>query len=163
MAEMVVSDSSPLINLYLIGRFHLLQEFYTQIEIPLAVYTELIQDGKEGALFFQHLKDKGFLKVEEIEPTALLKLLHRDLDDGEAEAIALAIDCKADLVLLDEKEARSIAREYNLKLTGVIGILLRAKLERRIPTIKNELNLLRVKGFWIGKEIYEKVLQEAGE
>lgn len=163
MPEVVVSDSSPLINLFLIGRFRLLQEFYPQILIPPAVYNELIQEGKEGTSFFQHQKEKEFLKVVEVKPTDFLKLLHHNLDEGEAEAIALALDCKADLLFLDEKEARSIAREYELRLTGVIGILLRAKLERRIPTVKNELNLLRMKGFWIGKEIYEKVLQEAGE
>lgn len=163
MPERVVSDSSPLINLFLIGRFRLLREFYPEIYIPTAVFTELIREGKEGASFFKDLQEKGFLKIKDVEPSSLLTLLHRDLDEGEAEAITLALNCKADLVLLDEKEARSIAREYELKLTGVIGILLRAKFEKKIPAIKNELNLLRTKGFWIGKEMYEKALQEAGE
>ncbi len=82
----------------------------------------------------------GFIKVVKVKPSPLLQLLLRDLDEGEAEAVSLALENKASLLLLDEKEARSIARSYDIRITGVIGILLKAKFENKIPLLKHELD-----------------------
>ncbi len=93
-----------------------------------------------------------------------LRLLKRDLDEGEAEVIALAIEQKADVVLLDESDARKIAELYELVKTGVIRLLIRAKKEGRIESLKKELNTLRDKaGFWFNEKLYHQALQSVGE
>ncbi len=163
MPERVLSDSSPLINLFLIGRFHLLHEFFKQIVIPEAVWRELVEAEKIGVDFFRLERETKFLLVEQVPFSPLLQLLYRELDKGEAEVIALALAEKADLLLLDEKEARMIARTYNLPLTGVVGILMRAKLEKRILSLQKELLTLQERGFWINRELFDQVLKESGE
>jgi predicted nucleic acid-binding protein len=65
-----------------------------------------------------------------------LQLLRRDLDDGEAEVIALAVEHRADLVLLDESDARKTEDVYGLSKTGIIGLLIRARREGRIESLK---------------------------
>lgn len=163
MPERVLSDSSPLINLFLIGRFHLLHEFFKQIVIPEAVWRELVETEKAGVDFFRVERETRFLLVEQVPFSPLLQLLYRELDKGEAEVIALALEEKADLLLLDEKEARMIARTYDLPLTGVIGLLLRAKREKKILSLQKELLALREKGFWLDEELFNLVLRESGE
>lgn len=82
-----------------------------------------------------------------------------ELDGGEAEAIALMIEMHADLLLIDESEGRRVAEMYNLPKTGVVGILLRAKREGRIESLRRELDALRLDGgFWIADSLYFKAL-----
>ena len=93
-----------------------------------------------------------------------MRLLKRDLDEGEAEAIALAINRKADLILLDETEARSVAELYSLPKTGVIGILMRAREAGKVQSLRTELEKLREQGgFWIDEELYRQVLSAVGD
>jgi predicted nucleic acid-binding protein len=90
--------------------------------------------------------------------------LIQELDDGEAEVITLAIEYQASLILLDESEARRVAGVFGIPKTGIIGILLRAKAEERITSLRSELDKLRLKaGFWIAEELYLHVLAAAGE
>lgn len=94
----------------------------------------------------------------------LLRLLRRDLNEGEAEVIALALAQQADLVLLDESEARRIAELYGLVKTGVIGILMRAKREGKVQSLRVELDKLRHQaGFWIEEGLYHQALRAVGE
>ena len=83
---------------------------------------------------------------------------------GEAEAIALAIERHTEVIFLDESEARRAAEIYGLRKTGVIGLLIRAKLERKVVSLREELDRLRKEaGFWISDELYPRVLHEVGE
>ncbi len=86
-----------------------------------------------------------------------------DLDEGEAEVIVLAIEKSVDLILLDDYEARQFARRYGLKITGTIGILLRAKYDGKIKNLKVEMDKLIKSGFWIGVDLYNKILEDVGE
>lgn len=88
----------------------------------------------------------------------------RELHQGEAEVIALAIEQHPEVVFLDELEARRLAGLYGLRKTGVIGILIRAKLEGEIASLREELDRLRNKaGFWVGEEIYKQALKAVAE
>ncbi len=83
---------------------------------------------------------------------------------GEAEAIALATDIKADIVLMDEQDARKFASETGLAVTGVLGILLRAKRDGHIAKIKPEIDFPRTKArFFVAESLETKVLSAAGE
>lgn len=94
----------------------------------------------------------------------MLQLLRRDLDDGESEVIALAVEQRADLVLLDESDARRTADLYSLSKTGIVGLLIRAKQEGHIDSLKVELDrLLHQGGFWINERLYERALNAVGE
>lgn len=78
--------------------------------------------------------------------------------------IALAIEQHAELVLLDESEGRRIAGVFDLKKTGAIGILIRARLEGKVPDLRSELDRLRNEGgFWIEENLYRKALESVGE
>ncbi|MDD4163449.1 MAG: DUF3368 domain-containing protein [Methanothrix sp.] len=90
--------------------------------------------------------------------------MQKDLHKGESETIALAIQLTADVVFLDESEARRTARVYGLNITGVIGILIRARREGRISSLREELGRLRNEaGFWIGEDVCKKALHASGE
>jgi predicted nucleic acid-binding protein len=94
----------------------------------------------------------------------LLNVLFLHLHAGEAEAIALATDIKADMVLIDEQEGRQFAVQSGLPVTGVLGILLRAKQSGQITALKPEIQSLREKArFFIASSLEAKVLSAAGE
>ncbi|MGI0016447.1 MAG: DUF3368 domain-containing protein [Nitrososphaera sp.] len=90
--------------------------------------------------------------------------LRTELDEGESEAIALAIQLRADVLLLDERRGRTIASRLGLNFVGLLGVLLAAKHKRFIPSIKSVLDELIAKaGFWVSKKVYFHTLQLAGE
>ena len=94
----------------------------------------------------------------------MVRLLERELHKGEAETIALAVERHPDAVFLDELEARRVANVYGLHKTGVIGILIRAKLEGRVTSLREEFDKLRNEsGFRIGDPLYRRALQAVAE
>lgn len=163
---LVISDSSTLIHLAAIDRLALLKEFYEKITIPPAVWREVVEEGKgrAGAVEVEKAHQAGWVEFMSPEDRPLLHLLRRDLGEGEAEVIALALGQQADLVLLDESEARRIAELYGLLKTGIIGVLTRAKRESRIRSLQAELDKLRHQaGFWLDEGLYHQALRVVGE
>jgi len=163
---LVVSDSSTLIHLAAIGRLALLKEFYGRIAVPPAVWREVVEQGggRVGAVEVEQASQAGWIEAVAPKDTVLLRLLRRDLDDGESEVIALAVEQRAELVLLDESDARRIAELYGLSKTGIIGLLIRAKQEGHIDSLRAELDrLLHQGGFWIEEGLYDQVLNAVGE
>jgi uncharacterized protein len=83
---------------------------------------------------------------------------------GEAEAIALALDLMADLLLLDERKARVVAAQLGLNFTGLLGLLAEAKQKGHIPTVKPVLDALITQArFWVHPALYNHVLETVGE
>lgn len=163
---LVISDSSTMIHLAAIGRLGLLKRFFQQVTIPTAVWREGVEQGEDrlGVREVARARKDGWIRVIEPSGTALLQLLKRDLDDGEAEVIALTLEHKRALALLDEADAREIADLYDLAKTGVIGILIRANQEGIIELLRPELDkLLQQAGFWIAEKLYHQALESVGE
>lgn len=161
--DLVVSDSSTLIHLARIGQLSLLKLFFDTVTIPPAVWREVVEQGLGKAGAFE-VKQADWIKIISPTDNALVRLLRRELDDGEAEAIALAIERRADLLIIDEAHARGIAELYGLKKTGVVGLLIRAKQEGHIDLLKVELDKLRVQaGFRIKQKLYDRALSVVGE
>lgn len=159
----VVSNSSVLINLSIIRHLDLLRENFGDIVVPKAVWREVVVDGfeKPGA---REVKQANWIKIENVENIPLVQSLAQYLDDGESETIALAIEIDADLVLLDEKDARDTAEIFGLDILGVIGILIWAKREGLILSLKEELNQLqKVAKFRISNQLYQRALAEVNE
>jgi predicted nucleic acid-binding protein len=155
-----VSNTTPIISLLKIDRLDLLKSLYTQIHIPVAVYAE-IEAGKAKG-FYKDLSKIDWIKIIEIQNKPAVKYF-LDLDSGEAEAIVLATELNADLILLDEKLGRFHAKHADLKVTGTIGILLKAKTEGLIDNLKPLLHELTAKGVWINEKLIEEILDKAGE
>ena len=94
----------------------------------------------------------------------LKRALQQELDAGETEAIVLALEIGADLLLMDERIGREVARHFGLRYTGLIGILIEAKRKGRINAIKPHLDLMRnIAGFRLSNELYLRVLQDEKE
>lgn len=94
-----------------------------------------------------------------MERSELFVELSHELDLGETAAICHAIEENADLVLVDERDGRRVARRHDLTVTGVVGILLRGA-EAGEAELKHELDALRESGFWISDDLYEQILSE---
>ena len=159
----VVSNTSPLINLAWIGRLELLHELYGAIHIPEAVWHEIVVQGS-GQLGAKEVSHASWIKTCAVDNKLLVLALHQELDAGEAEAIALAMEQKAELLLMDERLGRETARYFGLNYTGVIGVLIEAKQRRLIGSIKEQLDSLRtMAGFHISQPLYLRILQDQGE
>jgi predicted nucleic acid-binding protein len=159
----VVSNTSPLTNLAAIGLFDLLQYLYAEIHIADGVWNELNAQGKRwpGA---DNVATATWVRRHSVRNIALVKALQRDLDQGEAESIVLALELNATLLLLDEKEGRHIAERLGLRVLGVVGVLLEAKTKGAINHIRPYLDALRqTAGFLLSDSVYELALALANE
>jgi len=161
----VVSNTSPVLNLAIIGRLPLLQKQFGEIWLPPVVISELrIDDDLPGVQAVREALAEGWIHIQAVEDIGLVEVLRRDLDGGEAEAIALAIQLKADRILLDEKEGRRIAKTLGLRSTGILGVLLRAKQEGHLPSVRETIEQLQIQaGFRIGMELLADILRESGD
>ena len=159
----VVSDTSPILNLAATGHLGILQGLYTTVVVPDAVIRELLAIGPE-AFDGVKLQSLPWVEVRTLGSRTLVESLLLELDVGEAEAIALALESKADLLLVDERRARQVASRLGLKYVGLIGALIHAKRTGLIAAVKPVLDDLRLKaGFWVSERLYVSVLREAEE
>jgi uncharacterized protein len=159
----VVSNTSPITSLAGVGQLNLLQQLYGSIIIPQAVYTEMVEAGSlvPGAIEVQTLP---WIQTRQVANQELVTELLEELNLGEAQAIVLALELKAELLLLDELPGRTIASQYGLNITGVLGILLEAKRNGSIPAVKPLMDrLIEQVAFRVSSRLYAEVLQSAGE
>jgi len=161
----VVSNTSPVSNLAIIGRLPLLRAKYGRVVIPQAVADELARlSHPAGAAAVREALSGGWLVVEPVPDRRLLPVLMARVDAGEAEALELARQTDADLLMLDDSDARQIAREEGLSFTGLLGVLAEERLAGRLPSLKTEIDRLRSEcRFFIADELARMVLQRVGE
>ena len=131
----IVSDTTPIISLMKIEQLELLEKLFRSVKIPVAVYQELTTNQKfkqEAEL----INSKTFIDVIEVEDTKSVSILQRatGLDKGESEAIVLAEEIKADLLLMDERKGRFIAKQMGNKITGTLGVIINAYEENLITS-----------------------------
>lgn len=162
---LAVSNTSPISNLASIGRLNLLRSQFSEIVIPEEVAAELNKHPDSQALLaIQRAISEQWIRVFAISNQQLLNALLLHLHSGEAEAIALAVELNASIVLLDEAEGRSVAAQLHLSVTGVLGILLRAKKDNQIPSVREAVAALRDKaGFFVAPPLAKKIIAAAGE
>jgi len=159
----VVSNTSPLTSLAAIGHLELLRKLFGEIHIAHGVWKELNKGGRQHPGSAE-VESASWVKRHEVGDQNLVVVLQRDLDQGEAETLALAIELKAGTVLLDEQEARHAANRLDLRPLGVLGVLLQAKRLGEIEEVRSRLDALRHRaGFFIGESLYRQVLEQAGE
>lgn len=160
---MVVSNASPLINLARIGKLDLLRELYGEITIPEAVWKEVVIEGNSqpGA---EEVKTAAWIKRQIAANRQLVQALRQELDAGEAEAIVLALESEAVLLLMDERLGRESASHLGLRCIGLVGVVVEAKHLGLLPAVKQNLDALRQSaGFRVSEALYTRVLRDEGE
>ncbi len=161
---MIVSNSTPLIELSKIRRLELLRDVYGSLVIPKAVYTEVVING-EGKPGAAEVKEAPWIYPHAVTHRSKVQSLYArpSLDLGECEAIVLAEEISAAQVILDDRVAREVAVSRGLPVIGTFGVLLVAKAEGIIPTVEPILTALRAHGTRISQPLYRLILTAAGE
>lgn len=158
--RLVVSNTTPIITLSLVGQLSLLQRLYGTVLVPTAVANEILAGGsRTGAA---ELLQASYIHTTPLQDPRRADLLS-DLDRGEAEAIALALEQNADLLIMDERLGRRHANRLGLPLTGSIGILLKAKQAGYLAAIKPLLIQLDQSGIHLSHALIAQALRQAGE
>jgi predicted nucleic acid-binding protein len=160
---LVVSDTSPIINLAAAGQLGLLRQLYGKIVIPQAVHDEIVVAGR-GQPVGQEIGALSWIETWDATNSLVIALLMREVERGEAETLALGIEAKASLLLLDERKGRNLAAYLGLPFTGVLDILSEAKRKQIIPEVKPLLDEIIARArFRVSKKLYRRVLEAAGE
>ena len=157
----VVTNTTPIIALSLIGKLDLLRDLYGTVLAPSAVYDEVLAGGV-GRVGVTELKQAPWMQQKILSDPGRADLL-ADLDRGEAEAIVLAQELHADILILDERLARRYAQHLGLTITGTLGVLLKAKQRGLILEIQPYIEQLRNGGIRIGEALLERILELANE
>ena len=151
MLKTIISDTSCFILLNKIGHLDLLQKVYGTIITTVEILQEWGEPLPEWVIIH---------KVNDISKQQILEM---QVDKGEASAIALALETPGSTLIIDDYRARKVAQKLNLKFTGTIGVLVKAKLTGVIPLIKPYLELIIQTNFRITAEIEQQALKEVGE
>lgn len=156
----IISNTTPILSLLKINKLDLLEKLYGTIIVPKAVFQEIEQGVKKP--YYTDVSKLNWIKVQEIQnPDSRAYFI--DLDKGEAEVLILSKEQNADLVIMDEIMGRRYAKQLGFKLTGTIGILLKAKERGFIVSLKNLLIELNEKGTWLSPKLISKAIKLAGE
>lgn len=162
MPSRVIVNSTPLIVLANVNKLELLQQLYGRIIVPQAVYDEVT--AKPHSLSSLTVAQSHWIVVEQISNQAEKKMYQAKLHAGEVEVMILAQENpQADLVILDDNAAKKTAKYLGLKVTGTLGILVKAKEQNFLEEIRPVLDEIIANGFYISKTLYHLVLQQAGE
>jgi predicted nucleic acid-binding protein len=156
--KVIVSDTSCISNLLIIGKLQLLKNTYHNIIIPPAVFNELMALEKFGKNV-DELKQASWIEIVPPTEASTKYISGFFLDRGETEAIALAYEIKADILIIDEAAGRNVARELGIYTTGLIGVLIKAKNEGFLTSVKDTLDhLVLLAGFRVSEKLYNDVL-----
>jgi uncharacterized protein len=158
----VVADATPLIYLAAIGQFDVLGVLYGRIVIPGAVYDEVVMHGA-GRAGAAETAGAAWIDRQAVSNRAEATSLQAHLDSGESEAIVLADELHADLVVMDEAAGRRILAGRGIAFIGTVGVLMQAKKRGLIAELKPELDQLRACGFHLSERVRRFCLAAVGE
>lgn len=151
----VVSDTSVITSLIQVGHAELLQKLHGAVLIPQAVHQELLRT---------HTVIPAFIEVRDVVDRTKVADLEAELDLGEAEAIVLAKEANADLLLIDEKLGRQVALREGLRIAGLMGLVVEAKHRRLIGSVRELVSRLEAgAGFRVSNAVKAEAFRLAGE
>lgn len=151
MPKIIISDTSCFIVLTNIDELNLLQRMYVSV-----LTTPEVSDEYGQSL-------PNWIQVKAAADIQLQKVLELQVDKGEASAIALAIETPESTLIIDDFKARKVAERLGLHITGTIGIIIKAKLNGIIPSIKPYLIKIKETDFRLSSELEQQSLKQAGE
>ncbi len=158
----VICDAAVLIGLAKIDRLDLLRKLYGNIYIPWAVYQEVVVRGKKRPGVEEIDRAKWIKKIK-VKDRAAVNLHVSELGQGESEVLLLGKELKADLLILDDSRARAAGISAGFRIVGLAGILLLAKKQDLIKSIKPMFEELIDKNFRLSQKIIQTILEKAGE
>ncbi len=160
---MIVSNTTPISNFLHLGQMEILKKIFKELHVPMAVHRE-IEACFSGDDQWQRCLDEEFIIRTEVQTSPKIKELMIHLHMGEAEALCLCIENNAQLCLIDDRDARIIARLNNIPVSGTLGVLMKAKKMGIIESVKKLMGLLRNDHhFWIDDAMYSKVSRLSNE
>jgi len=156
----VIANNTPLVALWVLGRLDLLRELYGEIWIPQSIYDEFL--ATDRAIRRAALQNTPWIKVVPLASPQRARV-YTGLDQGEAEVLALAEECSARLVIIDELRGRRYAQRLGLPLTGTLGLLLLSKEKGLIPRMAPLLTELQDAGLYLAPDLIAQALRRADE
>ena len=147
-----MSDTTALTTLMKAGIEHLLEKLFGEVIVPQAVADELA---------LHHAALPSWCRVRSVRDPGEVRALCERLDIGEAEAIRLAIELKADVILVDEKKGRREAEALGLLCLALPAMLVQAKRRQLITSVREALRLLEQKGRYKVRADAERLLLES--
>ncbi len=151
----VVSDTSPLTALLTVNQSEILPQLFAEVIVPRAVWQELQHS---------HPALPAWLTTRDVADSQETLRLAAMVDQGEAEAIELAKELRADLPLIDERKGRRVASQEGVPIIGLLGVVLLAKRKSFIPSARVLLETLRVEaGIYLAESLVERALASVDE
>lgn len=160
--KIIVINSTPIIALSSIDEIILLKQLYNEVFIPEAVKNEIFAKPDSKAKNDIE-KSLDWLIVKSISNTEARRFFKVQLHEGEVEVMILGKEMNADVLVIDDYIAREYAKHLDFKVTGTIGVLLKAKENKLIKEIKPLLNKLIKNGIYIGDKLYKEILMISNE
>lgn len=158
----VICNTGPIVALSIIDRIDILRHLFELAAVPEAVHKEILEGGTTNAGLANYQKVK-WIKVMTLS-NPVDPLLKTSLDAGEAAVIGLARELSVNLVLIDERKARRIARTiYGLHVIGSARVLVEAKKHGLLDNVGAALQAMRDGGYWIADSIVDAALRQARE
>lgn len=162
----VVSDTTPIISLMKAGQLELLRQLFGVVYIPEAVYRELT-DNEAFSEEVSMVQECEFLYVQKVDNGKSVTILQNftGLDAGESEAIILADEMNSDVLLMDERKGRQVAKKLGIRITGTIGILTQAFDEGMLTKedVERCIERLKESGIRISEKLYQRLNMEIGK
>lgn len=162
----VVSDTTPLISLMKIGKLDLVNHLFGEVQIPNAVYEELVSNTRFPDESRQ-IRECSFIKRVDVADVQSVKLLRRSagLDTGESEAIVLSDSLSVSLLLMDEAKGRQVAMQMGIRIMGTIGMLLAAYKEELLSKeeILHCIEILKTTGRHISERLYKQLMEKMSD
>ena len=158
----VILNTTPLIALCHVGKLGLLQKIYGEVMIPQAVYREL-SEKKESICKKQVDASLDWISVEKIENQMAKSMFKTQLHDGEVEVMILAKEKNADVVIIDDANAKKYAKYLHLPVTGTLGVLIKAKRQGYICELKSIIQEMIDKNIYISDKLMRLCLEQVNE
>jgi len=161
-SKKLVINTSPMIALVASGnQLDILQRLYTEVIVPNEVAQEMRQAGEKGLAVTEFISASWLNCLPHPVKTSLY--LQNSLDPGEAAVIQTALDRGIETVCIDEAAGRRVARLHGLKITGSIGVLIRAKQKGMNISITESIHNMRTNGIWISDHLAGMAIKLSGE
>jgi predicted nucleic acid-binding protein len=156
----VVANNTPLVALWSLGKLDLLRDLFGQVLIPQAVESEFLA-------FDRVSRQDALTHTPWIEVVAVTEqrraLAYLGLDEGESEVLALAEERDAQLILMDERKGRRYAQRMGFAVTGTLGLLLLAKEEGLVQSVRALVRELQESGLYLSPALVARAIELAGE
>ncbi|HHY74695.1 MAG TPA: DUF3368 domain-containing protein [Bacillus bacterium] len=162
----IITNSTPIIGLSILGKLHLLADLFEEIYVPKAVFEEIIDSYSSrqyGRDELARMVREGTFQLYDVQNSGLVKKLYGKLHEGELEVIVGAKELDLKFVAIDEHAARTLSKTFLLQPIGTIGILILAKKVGLIEEVKPLLDKLLKHDFYMSKKLYRQALNHAGE